>query len=304
MNRCLRASTRRLPLLHQRLAASVSPYSTQVAADQSQNLSKSLEALVPKLTADQRPTTIAQDYKPFQDPIHAKDITLRSLLAANLHLGHEPNAWNKSMLPYIYGTRGGLHIINLEHTLVHLRRAVNVTREVALRGGNIVFVGTKPSLHRMTVEAAKRANAYFVIDWVSGTITNKERVLRRSSRFDPDKVAQAMVMPSENTENLGEVDEETAKVIQKAFSKQPRVHVPDLLIVLDMPNNITAIREANQLNIPIISICDTDCNPRLVQYPIPANDDSLTGVELIAGVLSKASASGAAKRAALFEERA
>ncbi|KAI9009592.1 ribosomal protein S2, flavodoxin-like domain-containing protein [Gaertneriomyces semiglobifer] len=184
-------------------------------------------------------------------------------MAANLHLGHAPQVWNQNMLPYIYGERNGIHIINLEHTLVMLRRAVSIVREVALRGGNIVFVGTRPAIHRVTVEAAKRANAYFVTSWIGGTITNKERVLRRSVGYDPDK---------------------------------PYVHTPDLLIILDYNNNSSAVREANQINVPVIAVCDTDCNPRRVQYPIPANDDAVTGIELIAGALSLAAREGRDRR--------
>ncbi|KND05099.1 ribosomal protein S2 [Spizellomyces punctatus DAOM BR117] len=210
-------------------------------------------------------------------------LTIRTLMAANLHLGHARESWNEHMLPYIYGERQGIHIINLEHTLVMLRRAINVTREIALRGGNIVFIGTRPSIHRITVEAAKRADGYFVTSWIGGTITNKERVLRRSVGYDPDKVAQILMPDGE---------ESKAKEQRKPRNPQPYVHTPDLLIVLDYPNNTWAVREANQANIPVIAICDTDCNPRNVQYPIPANDDALTGVELIAGALSLASREG------------
>ncbi|KAI8817650.1 ribosomal protein S2, flavodoxin-like domain-containing protein [Fimicolochytrium jonesii] len=195
-------------------------------------------------------------------------------MAANLHLGHARAVWNKNMLPYIYGERQGIHIINLEHTLVMLRRAINVTREVAMNGGNILFVGTRPAIHAITVAAAQRADAYFVTAWVGGTITNKERVLRRSVGYDPDK----------------------------ARSSQPYVHTPDLIIILDLPNNGFAVREANQANIPIIALCDTDCNPRRVQYPIPANDDALTGVELIAGALALASREGRTMRDKLQQE--
>jgi small subunit ribosomal protein S2 len=275
-----------------------------------------LAELIPSLKSDQKrqqnDEAIAQLVDTAGDSIVRNALTLRSLMAANLHLGHSPKVWNRNMLTYLYGKRGGLHIINLEHTLIHLRRAINVTREVALRGGNIIFVGTKPSLHKLTVDAAKRGNAFFVTEWIGGTITNKERVLRRSSRFDPDKVAQAVALPSgtgrSKKSGFGMTESEedaaaTAEVLQKTHSSQPKVYVPDLLIVLDMPNNITAIREANQLNIPTIAICDSDCDPRLVQYPIPANDDSVTGVELIAGVLSKASQEGFERRMASLHQR-
>lgn len=104
-------------------------------------------------------------------------------MAANLHLGHNPKVWNKFMLPYIYGERHGIHIINLEHTLVHLRRAINLVKNVALKDGKILFVGSRTNIHNITVNASEEGgdNCYFCLDWVGGMITNKERVLRRSS---------------------------------------------------------------------------------------------------------------------------
>ncbi|EGF78568.1 hypothetical protein BATDEDRAFT_4793, partial [Batrachochytrium dendrobatidis JAM81] len=193
----------------------------------------------------------------------AHDISLKSLLAANLHLGHSTTLWNPSMLPYIYGTRHGTHIINLEHTLTHLRRAAAFIRQVAMSNGNIVFLGTKPAIHKITVDAALLGNAYYITQWVGGTITNKERTLRHSTGFDPSK---------------------------------PHVHTPDVLVVLDYINNLWAVREANVAHIPVIAVCDTNTDPTLVQYPIPANDDSIAGIKLIAGVLSAASRDGATTR--------
>ncbi|KAI8589759.1 ribosomal protein S2, flavodoxin-like domain-containing protein [Geranomyces variabilis] len=253
-------------------------------------------------------------------------LTVSTLVAANLHLGHARQSWNQNMLPYIYGERQGIHIINLEHTIVMLRRAINVTREVALRGGNILFVGTRPAIHRVTVEAARHADAYFATSWVGGTITNKERVLRRSVGYDPDKVMQTLTPPEETAGQSGKASssrhglkaqasaaasgEEDAAAGRRGNQSrapknpQPYVHTPDLLIILDYANNAWAVREANQANIPVIAICDTDCNPRRVQYPIPANDDSVTGVELIARALSMASREGSMMRAERLAEKA
>ncbi|KAJ3088422.1 37S ribosomal protein, mitochondrial [Quaeritorhiza haematococci] len=224
-------------------------------------------------------------------------LTIRSLMAANLHLGHSRSAWNPRMLPFIFGERQGIHIINLEHTIVYLRRAINITREIAANGGNVVFVGTRPALHRIAFEAAKRAQGFYVLNWVGGIITNKERVLRRSVGFDPDKVTQSMPLRSgfgrdDSATVDGDEDVDQGDAQSKTPTKQPYVHIPDLLILLDYPNTFAAVREANAAHIPVVAICDTDCDPSHVQYPIPANDDSLTGVELIAGLLSMAAAEG------------
>ncbi|KAI8813392.1 ribosomal protein S2, flavodoxin-like domain-containing protein, partial [Cladochytrium replicatum] len=194
-------------------------------------------------------------------------LTLQRLLAANLHIGHSRASNHSHMLPFIYGERNGLHIINLEHTLTHLRRALNLTREVAMRNGTIVFVGTRLAIHRIVVDAAKRAGAYYVTRWVGRTITNRSQVLNRS------------VVDESGGKNTGGSDSGEALV-------------PDLVILLDYHNTLTAAREANQFNVPIIAICDTDCDPRRVQNPLPANDDSVAGVKLIADLLSLAARKG------------
>ncbi|KAI8810241.1 ribosomal protein S2, flavodoxin-like domain-containing protein [Cladochytrium replicatum] len=215
-----------------------------------------------------QPPTLNSTPRLQEDP---RALTLQRLLAANLHLGHSRASYHSHMLPFIYGERNGLHIINLEHTLTHLRRALNVTREVAMRNGTIVFVGTRLAIHRIAVDAAKRADAYYVTRWVGGTITNRSQVLNRSV-----------------------VDESGGKSI--SASESGAAVVPDLVILLDYQNTLRAAREANQFNVPIIAICDTDCDPRRVQYPIPANDDSVAGVKMIADLLSLAAQEGQSLR--------
>ncbi|KAJ3308167.1 37S ribosomal protein, mitochondrial [Boothiomyces sp. JEL0838] len=217
------------------------------------------------------------------------EVSIKALMATNLHLGHNKATWNPRMLPYIYGHRNGIHIINLDHTITALRRACGLIFETAAEGGNIVFVGTKPSLHKLTVNAAQQNNAFFIIHWIGGLITNKERILRRSVGYDPDKVSQSLLPQStlDNLEEDGELED-----VKNLLKKQPFVHKPDLIVLLDYANNKWAAHEANLANIPVVAICDTDCDPTGVSYPIPANDDSVAGVGLIAGVLGKACREG------------
>ncbi|KAJ3065932.1 hypothetical protein HDU98_010733 [Podochytrium sp. JEL0797] len=212
-------------------------------------------------------------------------LSVRALLAANAHLGHAAETQHAAMVGFVHGTRGGVSVINLEHTLAALRRACGVAAAVGAAGAapNVVFVASRRALHAVAADAALACGAAFVTKWVGGTLTNRERVLKRAVRFDPDRVTQLVQMQDEN----GDV-----KV------RQPRVKLPDLIVLLDMNNNYHAVREANQLNIPIIAIADSDCDPTLVQYPIPANDDSLSSVGLIAGLLANAVREGAALHAA------
>ena len=248
-------------------------------------------------------STNAKSNEQLPPPNIRNALTLRSLMAANLHLGHATNLWNPYMLSYIYGSRSGIHIINLEHTLVALKRAINVTREVTTRGGSVLFVGTRPAIHHITVEAAKVSGVgvgFFATKWIGGTLTNRERVLRRSSGYDPDKVSQVLpILLDEMNPNNASEPTSAAAATNTAIpppTSQPHVYLPDLLVILDMPNNLHAIREAHRCRVPVIAICDTDCDPRMVTYPIPANDDSLTGIELISGVLALAAKEGAGIR--------
>jgi small subunit ribosomal protein S2 len=194
------------------------------------------------------------------------ELTIRHLMNAGLHLGHSSQAWHQNMLPYVYGRRADIHIINLEHTLVHLRRAISVTREIARRGGIVLFVGSRPFLQDVTYEAAIRSHQFYVNErWMVGTIANSATTLGRG------------------------------KTGAKAMS-------PDLVIVLDMPNNKQCIEEATTSLIPIIAISDTDCDPQSVTYPIPANDDSIGSAELIANVLSTAALEGYNQRKTMLNE--
>ncbi|KAJ8323868.1 hypothetical protein BDV3_002198 [Batrachochytrium dendrobatidis] len=298
-----------------------------------------LTALIPQvITVNASTTNTSLKDHNLLNQRDAHDISLKSLLAANLHLGHSTTLWNPSMLPYIYGTRHGTHIINLEHTLTHLRRAAAFIRQVAMSNGNIVFLGTKPAIHKITVDAALLGNAYYITQWVGGTITNKERTLRHSTGFDPSKVLQNTAGFNSIVEFVERGGKESSELDSSIVSKhskkdsksgiqstlkgfgtkhvqgktshsdqaftrsstsntrQPHVHTPDVLVVLDYINNLWAVREANVAHIPVIAVCDTNTDPTLVQYPIPANDDSIAGIKLIAGVLSAASRDGATTR--------
>lgn len=177
--------------------------------------------------------------------------TIRQMLACSVHLGHSTGRWNPKMAPFIFGERAGIHIIDLEKSLVALRQACNVVMDIASKGGTILFVGTGDSIQRLTYECAQDCNQHYVnIRWVGGAITNRAQVLRNNRL------------------------------------------VPDLLIILDPVTNKKAVLEAQMGNIPVIAICDTDFDPNLVTYPIPANDDAFSSVELIARTLSLAAAEG------------
>lgn len=191
---------------------------------------------------------------------NSNEITIEHLMNAGLHLGHSTDIWHKNMLPFIYGRRAGIHIINLEHTLTYLRRALNVTHEVARRGGSILFVGMRPFLKEILINAANYSNQFYVHEkWLFGCLVNHEVTLRRATP--------------------------NGMMVQ-----------PDLIVVLDMVESEICMQEALSAKIPTIGLCDTNCDPLMVTYPIPGNDDSHGSVEMIAYLLASAARDGLAER--------
>ncbi|KAJ3830018.1 mitochondrial ribosomal protein subunit S2 [Lentinula raphanica] len=201
-----------------------------------------------------------------RDSLHkpAKDATLSALLASGAHFGHAASRMNPNFLPYAYGTRAGITLIDLDHTLPLLRRAAKVVRAVAANDGQIVFIGTRPDIRPVVQRAAQRLGpqGFHVGDrWLPGTLTNKWQM------FGYETVRSKRI-------------------------------VPDLVILLNPIQNMNAIQECALSNVPTIGIVDSNVDPRIVMYPIPANDESPRTAEIIAGVLSIAAREGIAIREA------
>ncbi|KAK6442986.1 hypothetical protein LTR95_000699 [Oleoguttula sp. CCFEE 5521] len=225
-------------------------------------------------------------YKPFMllaNPPRPQDITLELLLASQSHLGHATSLWNPANAKYIFGIRGDhdpIHIISLDVTAAHLRRACKVVQGVAAKGGLILFVGTRRDQARCVVRAAELARGCHLFDkWTPGTLTNGQQILGRCKK-----------------KAVNEVDEEVVGFEpQLKYSSAVK---PDLVVCLNPLENYTLLHECGIHNIPTIGIIDTDANPTWVTYPIPANDDSLRCVQVIAGALGRAGEEGQAQRLA------
>ncbi|VVT44866.1 mitochondrial 37S ribosomal protein uS2m [Magnusiomyces paraingens] len=228
---------------------------------------------------------ISNVYRPHEDvltPPSSAQTSIETLLAAGAHLGHSVAMMRASTQPYIYGVRDGIHIINLETTLVHLRRAARVAQEVAAAGGVILYVGTRPGHQRSLEEAAARSGGFYVQRrWVPGTLTNCREVSQHWDRVEVD---------------MGDVP--TGRLLSPRVKRS--LVKPDLVVFLNPVENRNAILECIQVNVPTIGVVDTNCEPSLLTYPIPGNDDSTRATDLFVGVLSKAAQKGRAKRLASF----
>ena len=232
-------------------------------------------------------TTIEPYYQPHKllsDPPSPQDITLELLMASQTHLGHKTSHWNPVNSQYIFGIRQGIHIISLEVTAAHLRRACRVVSGVAQRGGLILFVGTRPGHEQCVTAASKRAGGCHVFDkWIPGTITNSLNILGNC-----------------RTKLVDEFDQEIPGYAQDLSERVPLR--PDLVVVLNPIENWALLHECGLHNIPTIGILDTNANPNWLTYPIPANDDSLRAVQLITGALGRAGEAGQQIRRELADE--
>lgn len=226
-------------------------------------------------------TDITPHYQPHSlltHPPRPSDISLELLLASQAHLGHKTSHWNPANSRYIFGIRQGIHIISLDVTAAHLRRACKIVTGVAERGGLILFVGTRPGQDRCVVKAAELAGGCHLFErWTPGSITNGHQILG-----------------SCRTKVVDEYDREIPGYNEELADRP--VLKPDLVVCLNPLENWVMLHECGLNGIPTIGIIDTDANPSWVTYPIPANDDSLRCVQVIAGVLGRAAQEGQSER--------
>ncbi|OMJ15691.1 30S ribosomal protein S2 [Smittium culicis] len=238
-------------------------------------------------------------------------LKVSDLVCAGVHLGHSHELMHPLNLSTVFGTRNGINIINLEQTVVALRRAMNFTRAVAKNGGIILFAGTKPFMKSIAIDAAYRCDQYYVVDkWVAGTLTNSSHLLTKQHAYITDKLdvepspahAQA---PTSNTNNSKNSSKDARKKqsryeirleqMQKKSlleSNAIKTYKPDLIICLNPIDLTTLLNEADREYVPTIALCDTNFDPTKVSFAIPANDDSATSVKIIAEYLSNAALDG------------
>jgi len=224
-------------------------------------------------------THVEKRYSPtelLQNPPHAEDVTLELLMASQTHMGHHKSVWNPANARYIFGVREQTHIISLETTAAHLRRAARVVEETAYNGGLILFVGTRRGQMEIVAKAAELSKGCHVFTkWAPGTITNAEVMLR----------GHKLQMLDQNDKQLGGF---------QLFNDKPLM--PDLVVCLNPLENWPLLYECGLKTIPTIGIIDTDADPTWVTYTIPANDDSLRSAAVIGGVLGRAGERGQQRR--------
>ncbi|GAA0332025.1 30S ribosomal protein S2 [Bacillus carboniphilus] len=217
-------------------------------------------------------------------------ISMKQLLEAGVHFGHQTRRWNPKMKKYIFTERNGIYIIDLQKTVKKVEDAYNYVKEVAANGGNILFVGTKKQAQESVKEEAERAGMYYVNQrWLGGTLTNFETIQKRISRLKTiERMAEDgtfEVLPKKEVVQLKKEQERLEKFLGGIKDMKS---LPDAIFVIDPRKERIAVAEAHKLNIPLIGIVDTNCDPDEIDVVIPANDDAIRAVKLLTSKMADA----------------
>ena len=221
-------------------------------------------------------------------------VSMKQLLEAGVHFGHQTRRWNPKMAPYIYTERNGIYIIDLQKTVKKLEEAYNFVRDLSANGGNVLFVGTKKQAQDAIKEEAARCGGYYVnARWLGGMLTNF-----RTMRTRIDRLAQlrkmeqdgtfAMLPKKEVIKHQGEI----AKLEKYLGGVKEMKKIPAAMFIVDPRKERNAIAEAKKLNIPVVAIVDTNCDPDEIDYVIPGNDDAIRAIRLIAAAMANAAIEG------------
>jgi len=221
------------------------------------------------------------------------EFTMRQLLEAGVHFGHQTQRWNPRMSPFIYGARNGIHIMDLTQTVPMLDAALNAVRETVAKGGRVLFVGTKRQAQQPIADAAEKSAQYYMNHrWLGGTLTNWKTVSQSINRLKQiDEQMEAGFAGLTKKERLG-MERDQAKLQASLGGIREMGGVPDMLFVIDVKKEALAVSEANKLGIPVVAVVDTNCSPEGVDYVIPGNDDAARAIALYCDLVSRAALDG------------
>ncbi|HPT89202.1 MAG TPA: 30S ribosomal protein S2 [Bacilli bacterium] len=221
-------------------------------------------------------------------------VSMKQLLEAGVHFGHNTRRWNPKMKEYIYGERNGIYIIDLQKTEEKLNEAYQAMKEIVQEGGRVLFVGTRKQSQEVIREEATRCGQFYVDQrWLGGTLTNFKTIRKSISRlFEIEKMEEDGVFEVLPKKEVIKLNKERARLEKYFNGIRNMTSLPDALFVVDPRSEYNAVREARKLGIPVFGIVDTNCDPDLVDYIIPANDDAIRAVKLIVGTMANAVVEG------------
>jgi small subunit ribosomal protein S2 len=251
----------------------------------------SLEASSPEAPAP-APGTMAQ----LRDP--ARPLNVRELFEAGVHFGHQTRRWNPKMRPFLYGSRNGTHIIDLDQTVQLFRRAFNFLTDVVARGGHVMFVGTKRQAQDIVREEAQRAGQYYVVNrWLGGTLTNFRTIKGGLERLRTlERMAEDGTYQNISKKEISQLEKERTRFEKYIGGVKGMGSLPQAIFVVDPAQETIAVAEARKLKVPLVAITDSNCDPSFIDYPIPGNDDAIRSIRLITSALADACLLGSSRR--------
>jgi small subunit ribosomal protein S2 len=230
-----------------------------------------------------------------QEQSSTNPISMRALLEAGVHFGHNTGRWNPRMRPYIYGARNGIHIIDLQHTVKLFRQAFQAVIDTCARGEQVIFVGTKKQAADVMREEAERSGQLHVTQrWLGGTLTNFKTVKQSLERLHGmEKMEEDGILDQLSKKEQGTIRRDRDKLLKSLGGIKHMSKLPGMMFVVDPGKEHIAVAEARKLEIPVAAVTDTNCNPQFVDYVIPGNDDAIRAIRLFASRIADAAIIGA-----------
>jgi small subunit ribosomal protein S2 len=221
-------------------------------------------------------------------------VTMKQLLEAGVHFGHQSKRWNPKMKKFIYSSRNDIHVIDLHKTIPLIEKAYNFIKEAISKNGTILFVGTKKQAQESIEEEAKRCGMFFVNQrWLGGTLTNFKTLKKNIARMkEIEKMEADGIFEKLTKKEVATIKRDYAKIVKGLGGIRDMTNMPSVLYVVDSKKELIAIQEAKRMGIPIVGVVDTNCDPEEVDYPIPANDDAIKSIKLLTSLMADAVLAG------------
>jgi small subunit ribosomal protein S2 len=215
---------------------------------------------------------------------------MKALLEAGVHFGHQTRRWNPKMAKYIFGTRNKIHIVDLQKTVKELKKTYKYVRDSVAEGKTILFIGTKKQAQTPLREEATRCGAFFVNErWLGGTLTNFETIKKSIARLQQlDKMKADGLFDVLSKKEASQRTKERTRLVKFLDGIKDMKEIPGLVFIVDPSEERTAVQEARKLGVPVVAICDTNCDPDEIDYPIPGNDDAIRAVKLFCSIMADA----------------
>lgn len=222
-------------------------------------------------------------------------VTIKEMLSCGVHFGHQTHRWNPKMKNYVFGTRSGIHIIDLQKSVVMAQKAADFVKSVASQGGKVVFVGTKKQASTVVKEAAEKCGQFYITKrWLGGTLTNFVTI---KASIDRLKKLEQMKEKGEfsyySKKEQSSMEKEHTRLVEYLDGIKDMKDLPKAIFIVDLKKEHIAVHEATVLGIPVVGISDTNADPDLIQYPIPGNDDAIRSIQLFSNLIAESYLEGA-----------